>query len=152
MEKEYLDWYTIDEAVWTLFDTISKEYSPDLLIGISRGGLPPAVRFSHISELPLRVMGFKFYNAPGKTEERPEITIPLTANIETKRVLIIDDVADTGETLVAVKEYLERKNPADIKVAVIAKKSTSIFDPDYYIMFTDKWIVFPWEKMQVSKK
>ncbi len=152
MEKEYLDWYTIDEAVWTLADTILKEYDPDVLIGVSRGGLPPAVRFSHIGELPLRVMGLKFYKDVGETNEKPTVTIPLTADITGKRVLVIDDVADTGETLVEVKKHLEEKNPEEVRVAVIAKKPSSIFDPDYYIMCTDKWIVFPWEKMQVSKK
>jgi len=152
MDKEYLDWHKIDEAVWTLADVILKEYKPDLLIGISRGGLAPSVRFSHITRLPLRIMGFKFYKSIGKTQEKPEITIPLTENIENKKILVIDDVADTGETLAEVKRYLEEKNPAEVRVAVIVKKPTSIFDPDYYIMFTDKWIVFPWEKMPVTKK
>ena len=152
MDKEYLDWYKVDEAVWTLTDEILKEYKPDLLIGISRGGLTPAVRFSHISGLPLRVMGLKFYKGIGETQEKPVITIPLTEDIKNKKILVIDDVADTGETLVEVKKYLEERNPKEVRIAVIAKKPTSIFEPDYYIMFTDKWIVFPWEKMPVNKK
>jgi hypothetical protein len=152
MDKEYLDWAKVDEAIWTLKDEIEKEFKPDIIVGIARGGLVPAVRLSHISDnILMRVVDVKFYTDIEKRMEKPEITAPLTENIENMNVLIIDDVADTGKTLVAIKKHIIEKKAKSIKIAVIAKKPKSIIDPDYYVFETDKWIIFPWEKMPISK-
>lgn len=153
MEKEYLHWSKVDEAIWTLVDYVRKDYKVDLIVGIARGGLIPAVRISHIMDnILMRVMDVKFYTDIGKHTEYPEVTVPLTESVEGKNVLIVDDVADTGKTLKVVKDYIIEKGAADARIAVIAKKPHSIIDPDYYVFETDQWIIFPWEKMPVCRK
>jgi hypoxanthine phosphoribosyltransferase len=153
MEKEYLHWSKVDEAIWTLTDHVRKEYNVDLIVGIARGGLIPAVRMSHIMDnLLMRVMDVKFYTDVEKHTELPEITVPLNEPVKGKNVLIVDDVADTGKTLKVVREDIINKGASDVRIAVIAKKPQSIVDPDYYIFQTDKWIIFPWEKMPVCKR
>ena len=153
MEKEYLVWSKVDEAIWTLVDHVRKEYNVDIIVGIARGGLIPAVRMSHIMDnILMRVMDVKFYTDIERHTEMPEITVPLTEPVQGKNVLIVDDVADTGKTLKVVKEDIIEKGARDVKIAVIAKKPKSIVDPDYYIFQTDKWIIFPWEKMPVCRK
>lgn len=153
MEKEYLVWSKVDEAIWTLVDHVRKEYNVDIIVGIARGGLIPAVRMSHIMDnILMRVMDVKFYTDIERHTEMPEITVPLTEPVQGKNVLIVDDVADTGKTLKVVKEDIIEKGARDVKIAVIAKKPKSIVDPDYYIFQTDKWIIFPWEKMPVCKR
>ncbi len=152
MNKEYLDWIKIDEAVWTLKDEILKDFTPDMIVGVARGGLIPAVRLSHISNnILMRVVDVKFYKDVEKRREKPNIMVPLTDKIDNLNVLIVDDVADTGKTLMAIKEHLSNKNAKEIRIAVIAKKSHSIIDPDYYVFETDKWIIFPWEKIPISR-
>ncbi|HPR41127.1 MAG TPA: phosphoribosyltransferase family protein [Candidatus Methanofastidiosa archaeon] len=152
MKKVYLNWTKVDEAIWTLKDEIWKEFVPDIIVGVARGGLIPAVRLSHITNNTLmRVVDVKFYTDIEKRTEKPTITVPLTENITDLNVLIADDVADTGKTLVEVKKHIKSLNPKKIKVAVIAKKPQSIIDPDYYVFETDKWIIFPWEKMPVER-
>ncbi|MBU7013198.1 MAG: phosphoribosyltransferase [Theionarchaea archaeon] len=153
MEKEYLHWSKVDEAIWTLADYVRKDYKVDIIVGIARGGLIPAVRMSHIMDnILMRVMDVKFYTDVEQHTELPEITVPLTEPIENKNILIVDDVADTGKTLKVVKEDIRKKGCRDVRIAVIAKKPQSIVDPDYYIFQTDRWIIFPWEKMPVCKK
>ena len=153
MEKEYLVWSKVDEAIWTLVDHVRKEYNVDIIVGIARGGLIPAVRMSHIMDnILMRVMDVKFYTDIERHTEMPEITVPLTEPVQGKNVLIVDDVADTGKTLKVVKEDIIQKGARDVRIAVIAKKPKSIVDPDYYIFQTDKWIIFPWEKMPVCRK
>jgi len=152
MNKEYLDWIKIDEAVWTLKDEILKDFTPDLIVGVARGGLIPAVRLSHISNnILMRVVDVKFYKDVEKRREKPNIMVPLTDKIDNLNVLIVDDVADTGKTLMVIKEHLSNKNAKEIRIAVIAKKPHSIIDPDYYVFETDKWIIFPWEKIPISR-
>ena len=152
MEKEYLDWTKVDEAIWTLKDEIFKDFVPDIIVGVARGGLVPAFRLSHITDnILMRVVDVKFYTDIDKRTEKPNITVPLNENIENMNILIVDDVADTGKTLVEVKKHVQEKNPKMVKIAVIAKKPHSIIDPDYYVFETDEWIIFPWEKMPVGK-
>ncbi len=153
MEKEYLHWSKVDEAIWTLTDYVRKDYNVDMIVGIARGGLIPAVRMSHIMDnILMRVMDVKFYTDIEEHTEMPEITVPLTESVEGKNVLIVDDVADTGKTLKVVRDYILDKGAREVRIAVIAKKPQSIIDPDYYIFQTDRWIIFPWEKMPVSRK
>jgi hypoxanthine phosphoribosyltransferase len=105
MEKEYLNWTKVDEAIWTLKDEILKEYTPDIIVGVARGGLVPAVRLSHITDnILMRVVDVKFYTDIEKRTERPNITVPLNEKIDNLNVLIVDDVADTGKSLVEVRK------------------------------------------------
>ena len=152
MKKVYLDWTKVDEAVWTLMDEIWKEFRPDIIVGVARGGLIPAVRLSHITnDTLMRVVDVKFYTDIEKRTEKPTITVPLNENIKDCNVLIVDDVADTGKTLIEVKKHVLSLNPKKMKIAVIAKKPKSIIDPDYYVFETEKWIIFPWERMPVER-
>lgn len=152
MKKVYLDWTKVDEAIWTLMDEIWKEFKPDIIVGVARGGLIPAVRLSHITDDTLmRVVDVKFYTDIEKRAEKPLITVPLNENIENYNVLIVDDVADTGKTLLEVKKHVLSLKAKNIKIAVIAKKPQSIIDPDYYVFETEKWIIFPWERMPVER-
>lgn len=153
MEKEYLHWSKVDEAIWTLTDYVRKDFTVDMIVGIARGGLIPAVRMSHImDDILMRVMDVKFYTDIKEHTEMPEITVPLKEPVKGKNVLIVDDVADTGKTLKVVKEDIETKGAKEVRIAVIARKPQSIIEPDYYIFHTDKWIIFPWEKMPVCRK
>ena len=152
MDKDYLSWSKTDEAIWTLHDEIFREFTPDIIVGVARGGLIPAVRISHISNNTLlRVVDVKFYTDIDKRQEKPNIAVPLLENIKNLNVLIVDDVADTGKTLVEVKKHVIEKEAKEVRIAVIAKKPHSIIDPDYYVFETDKWIIFPWEKMPIGR-
>jgi hypothetical protein len=66
------------------------------------------------------------------------------------RVLVMDDVADTGLTLVAAKNFLKRAGAAEVRTAALAYKPRSKFVPDYTLFCTDQWIVFPWELSRKS--
>ena len=153
MDILYLEWSKVDEAIWTLSDAIRKEYDFDVIVGISRGGLVPAVRMSHIFDNKrLLLMEAKYYKDIGVREDRPRITLPLKEeDVCGKRVLLVDDVADTGGTLLTVKDYIKGLSPKELRVAVVASKPISDVKPDYSVFNTDQWIIFPWEKMRVEK-
>ncbi len=154
MEILYLEWSKVDEAIWTMCDIIKKEYEFDVIVGISRGGLIPAVRISHIFDNKrLLLMEAKYYKDIGVSNDKPKISLAFKKeDVTGKKVLLVDDVADTGGTLAAVKEHIESLSPKELKVAVVASKPISIVKPDYTVFNTDKWIIFPWEKMPVEKK
>ena len=65
-----------------------------------------------------------------------------------KRVLVVDDVSDTGHSLRVVADHLRRKPVKELRVCTIYMKPQSIYRPDYYSRTTRKWIIFPWERLE----
>ncbi len=149
MDKVYLTWWQVDRAIFSLADKL-REYKPDVIVGIARGGLIPAVRLSHIlGDIELKVIDVKFYTDINEHTEMPKITIPIYGDLKGKRVVIVDDVSDTGKTLEVVINEVKRLGAKEIKVACLAMKPWTSVVPDFYVFRTDKWIVFPWEEFPV---
>lgn len=151
MEFIMMSWDDVEKAVTALATTLEREFVPDMIVGIARGGLIPAVRLSHLlGDKLLRMIHIKFYKDIDLRQERPE----LLADVGKlpKKVLLVDDVADTGETLEFVLKHVKEMGAKEVKVATIAYKPKSRVKPDYYVFETDKWIVFPWEEMPVQRK
>ncbi len=121
-------------------------FNPDLVIGIARGGLVPArVVCDFLLQKNLAAIKVEHWGiaaTPGKAE----IKFPLPIDISGKKILIVDDVADTGDTYSVTMNYVKRKNPSEIKSAVLHYKICSIFVPDYWAEKQDewKWIMYPW--------
>lgn len=74
--------------------------------------------------------------------------MPSKKDVEGKRILIIDEMCDTGETLKFISDWLGKNGAKSVKTGVLHLKpsaSTTDFKPDWYVNKTDKWIVYPWE-------
>ncbi len=155
---------------WELFGTASRELTtqivesgwiPDLIVAIARGGLIPAGAISYAMEVKAcGTMNVEFYTGVGETLEEPVLLPPLmdVSAMDGKRVLVVDDVADSGKTLKMVMDLIdehglsldgETQVKVDARCAVIYKKPVSIIEPDYVWRRTDKWINFPWSTLPV---
>lgn len=127
-------------------------YRPEVIVGVSRGGWPPARIMSDLLQNPnLANMKVEFYKDIGITSKKPKITQPVTAIVKGKRVLVVDDVADTGQSLGVIVAHLRKKGAKQVKVCTIYLKPHSIFQPDFYAKKTRKWIIFPWERFEAIK-
>ncbi|MBN1329794.1 MAG: phosphoribosyltransferase [Candidatus Heimdallarchaeota archaeon] len=147
-----LDFGTIWNQVSQLSAKIAKTYKPDILIGISRGGLVITRLFSDILGIKdIGIIGVGFYTNIGETAKKPTLSQELTTSVEGKKVLLIDDVSDTGKSLVVAVKYLKDKGAVQIKTVTLHYKPQSCFKPDYFIADTTKWIVYPWEKMEFAR-
>jgi len=93
-------------------------------------------------------MKVEFYRDIGVRHKKPRITQPVTIDVLAKRVLVVDDVSDTGYSLRVVANHLRRKPVKELRVCTIYMKPQSIFRPDYYAWTTRKWIIFPWERLE----
>jgi uncharacterized protein len=130
-----------------------KGYEPDLIIGLSRGGLVPARLLSDILAVhDVGILGMSFYKGMGKTAPEPKITQGLSMEIEGKKVLLVDDVADSGKSLIAAKEYLEKKGASQIRTATLHFKPASSFKPDYFVETTTAWVAYPWEWHEIERE
>lgn len=125
------------------------DYRPEIIVGVSRGGWPPARVMSDLLQNPnLANMKVEFYRDIGVRNKRPRITQPVTMEVVGKRVLVVDDVSDTGHSLRVVADHLRRRPVKELRVCALYMKPQSIFRPDYYARTTRKWIIFPWERLE----
>jgi hypoxanthine phosphoribosyltransferase len=93
-------------------------------------------------------MKVEFYKDIGVRIKKPRITQPVTMEVIGKRVLVVDDVSDTGHSLRVVANHLQRKPVKELRVCTIYMKPQSVYRPDYYSRTTRKWIIFPWERLE----
>ncbi|MDI6820271.1 MAG: phosphoribosyltransferase [Candidatus Hodarchaeaceae archaeon] len=150
MEPVPMGWHEVEKAVAALANALRRGYDPDVIVGVARGGLIPAVRLSHLlGDKMLRIIHVKYYKGVNLRREEPELLADV-GKLEGK-VLVVDDVADTGTTLEFVVRHLKERGAKEVRVATVAWKPHSRIKPDFYVFETDKWIVFPWEEMEVRR-
>lgn len=148
--KEYLGWGQIEGLVDRLLEQLPRDY--DVLMAITRGGLVPAGLIAEkINQRNVMVAAVMFYNDEGETLDEPRfLQFPSDALLNEKRVLVIDDIWDTGRTAMGVKERIEAAG-GEAEIAVLHyKPEHSVYNakPDYYVIETDRWIVYPWEPVE----
>lgn len=98
-------------------------------------------------------IGVKFYNRGiYKKLDRPRIYQDLPEKVKGERILLFDDVADSGGSLEFVFKYLMKQKPRSITTATLLYKPWSTFLPDYYGAETDAWIHFPYDAIQDGVK
>lgn len=121
-------------------------FKPDLIIGIARGGLVPArVVCDFLLQKDLATIKVEHWGIAA-TLGKAKIKFPLPIDISGKKVLIVDDVTDTGDTYSVIMDYIKGKNPSEVKSAVMQHKTCSTFVPDYWAEKQEdwKWIIYPW--------
>ena len=129
------------------------KFKPDVIVGVSRGGWPPARVLSDLLDNPnLANVRAEFYLGVAETKGEPTLTQPVSVPVVLKKVLIVDEVADTGKSLRLVKEHIEKQGASEARIATVYYKPWSIIKPDYYEKETSRWIVFPWEIKETIRK
>jgi len=145
--REEMDWPGYGAAVRELAQTIAEDgYRPDMILAIARGGLFVAGSLGYaLAVKNLYVMNVEYYTG---VDERLDIPVILPPDVDwveldDKRVLIVDDVADTGHTLDLVRRTALEK-VGEVRSAVLYQKPQSVVDCEYVWRHTDQWINFPW--------
>ena len=145
--RETLSWERFGIATRELAVEIAADgYRPDIVLAVARGGLAVAGALAYaLAVKNCFAMNVEFYT--GVDERLPvPVVLPPTldlVDIRGMRVLIADDVADTGKTLELVrKEIVE--HVAEARCAVLYRKPRSVIDPEYVWAHTERWIEFPW--------
>jgi hypoxanthine phosphoribosyltransferase len=147
MEFEVISWEHFYQLTLELVEKVLKSgYMPEVIVGVSRGGLVPLRIFSdEFEETEIGVIRVAFYEDVKKTGREPRILQDVNVDVSDKRVLVVDDVADTGRSLEIVRRHIEDKGAREVRVATVYYKPWSTFKPDYYVKKTEKWIIFPHE-------
>ncbi len=157
---EYLD------TVEKLSIEINKAYKPTVLVGIMRGAAPIIDILSRILKLPTAYVVIQSYSGKGLEDHQGDLIFSreissIASEKDFKKVLLVDDLSDTGLTLNKSIEWLKNYNPIknhinEIKTACLWKKKSSKFIPDFcpILLDSDPWIVQPtehYEEIDINK-
>lgn len=127
-----------------LINAADKKY--DRIVVIAKGGLTWSRVLADYLNIPeIEAVRVKLYRGINKTFKKPEIIQPVKADITGEKILLFDDVADSGQTLEFVKNLLLDQGAKVIDTATLFYKPSSSIIPDFYDHQTDAWIVFPHE-------
>jgi len=154
LEFEVPSWDQIYDLLLNLANRIRENgFKPDIILGVSRGGWPPARVMSDLLENPNVVnVAAEFYVGVAETRDKPVITQPVSVSVKGKKLLVVDDIADTGQSLKLVLSHLEEQGATEVKTTTIYCKPWSAIIPDYYEKETTSWIIFPWERKETVRK
>jgi hypoxanthine phosphoribosyltransferase len=145
--RENLTYETFGTAIRELAQTIADDgYEPDVVLSIARGGVFVAGGLAYALDCKnIHLVNVEFYTGVGETLEMPVMLAPVPDVIDftDKKVLIADDVADTGKTLKLVRDFC-LDAVAEVRSAVIYEKTQSLVKCEYVWKRTDEWINFPW--------
>ena len=128
-------------------------FKPDLIVGVCRGGWAPARVMSDLLEnMNTASIRIEFYLAPGVTARKPVISQAIMVPVKGVNVLVVDDVADTGESLKVAVDHLDVCGAKSIKTATLYYKPQSCLKPDFFIIQTEQWVIFPWERLETTRR
>ncbi|MFH0973941.1 MAG: phosphoribosyltransferase family protein [Candidatus Micrarchaeota archaeon] len=128
-------------------------FKPDVLVGVGRGGWTPAVIVSNLLRNPrLYSVKCEYYDERDLPVAKPRISQTVGLRVKGKRVLIIDEVADSGGSLRAIARHFRSLGTKEFKFLVLHWKTCAKFEPEYWGERTDGalWLKYPWDITRVS--
>lgn len=150
-ECEFRSW----ENIYQLSKEVSKKikesgWAPDIVIGITRGGWVPARNLcDFLGVKDLIGLKVEHWGITATPNGEARIRYPLKMDLAGRKVLVVDDITDTGKSLVVAVNHIRSLNPSEIRTATLLRIRSSGFHPDYYAEEIDwKWIIFPWNVLE----
>jgi hypothetical protein len=145
--KTYVSWDDLDEMVGSLAEQVGTDY--DVVLAITRGGLVPAGMLAYrLGFRNILVAAVVYYDDAGQPAEQPTFfQFPSDPLLHDRRVLIIDEVWDTGTTIAAVVGRVELAGGRPTTAVLHYKPARSKVElvPDYHVAATDDWVVYPFK-------
>jgi hypothetical protein len=122
-------------------------FEPDIIVALGRGGwIPGRLLSDYLGNLNLTEFKVEHYRGTAK-QAAARIRYPLAADVTGQRVMVVDDVTDTGDSFeVALEHIRSRGEPAEMRTLVLHHKTVSPFVPDYFAETVAdwRWIIYPW--------
>ena len=143
-----LDWAMFGELCRALALKVARDYDPDIIIGIERAGVIPAAVIASILEV-------EFYSlkvgrkGDDQVRQRPEVFSAVPRQVEGRRVLIVDEITTSGDTLRVALAAVRGAFPEEVRTATSFARTTG-YQPDYSALTMDAEVVFPWDRQVIE--
>lgn len=126
-------------------------FQPDVIVAIARGGYVPARILCDFFDIDnLISMRVAHYGAGGRKKRSARLSVPLTTEVAGLRVLVVDDLIDTGDTLKIALDHIKDSGASEVKSAALLCKKDAAIEPDYYVQKIIKWrwVLFQWAAIE----
>jgi hypoxanthine phosphoribosyltransferase len=149
---ELISWSEVQRLCLRLATLIrASKYQPDIVVAIARGGFVPArLLCDYLDIMALTSIKIEHYLAGSTKQAQAVIRHPLCTAIENQRVLLVDDVNDSGDTLDVAMQHLLSFQPREVRIAVMHHKTSTHFKVDYLAKTIIKWrwLIYPWAMVE----
>ena len=140
-----LSWEVFGELSRALAVNVAREFDPEMVIGIATAGVIPGAVIGTILRRDFFSMKITRRSGMERVHEQPQLLTAAPTQARGKRVLIVDEICTTGETLRMALAAVRAVNPAEVRTATSFVK-TGAFKPDFYAVETDATVIFPWDR------
>ena len=152
MDSECFECQVMD---WNYFYQLAKEvgnqiarsgYKPDMIVGLARGGWVLArVLCDFVGVKDLVSLKVEHWGVTATPDGKAKLKHLLNVDLTGKKVLVVDDITDTGESMRVTVEYLKTLNPAEIRTASLQHLTCAKFKADFVgEVLPWRWVIFPW--------
>lgn len=127
------------------------QYKPDMIIALARGGLVPARQLSDFLAIKdVAAIKIEHWGVTANKDQKAVLKYPISIDLSGKKVLVVDDITDTGESLMVAIEFLKTLKPAEIRTSTLQHIPGSKCVPDFYgeALSEWTWIVYPWNFLE----
>jgi uncharacterized protein len=142
---EELTWGDFAELCTELTEMIDRERA-DIVLGIARAGLFPATAVAIALRREMYPIRLTRRHNDVVAFDRPQWRVPVPAEVEGKVVAVVDEIADTGETLAMVSESVRAHGATRVVTATLVAHSWADPLPTHVPLVTDAFVLFPWDR------
>ena len=144
---DYLDlsWEMFGELCRALALRVARDYDPEVVVGVARAGVIPAAVVASILRVDFPSLKISRRDGDEQVRERPAVLSSAPTAARGRRVLIVDEIASSGETLRMALSSLRNIAPEEIRTATCFVRPRG-YKPDYFALETGSTIIFPWDR------
>ena len=146
-----LSWDVFGELCRALAVNVARSYDPELVVGIAKAGVIPGAVIASILRLDFFSMKISRRSGFEEVRDRPRLLTSAPREARGKRVLIVDEICTTGETLRMALAAVRAESPADIRTATSFVKAGQ-YKPDFFAVETDATVIFPWDRQVLGEE
>jgi hypothetical protein len=146
-----MDWYRFQLlAEKTARKVVDSGYKPDIIVGLARGGwVLSRVLCDYLGVKDLVSLKVEHWGVTATPDGKARIKYPFNIDLSGYKVLVVDDITDTGLSMIAAMSYVNTLNPLVVKTATLQHITGSQFTPDYYgEKISWCWVIFPWNYIE----
>ena len=145
-----LSWDVFGELCRALAVNVARAFEPELVIGIAKAGVIPGAVIASILRLDFFSMKITRRSGFEEVRDRPQLLTSAPRQVQGKRVLIVDEICTTGETLRMALAAVRANGPAEVRTATSFVKAGQ-YKPDFFAVETDATVIFPWDRQVLGE-
>ena len=147
----------VEPISWEVFHGLCKglalaaaDFAPEMILAVGPGGYYPGTLLAHLLRAEITPVRLSRRVNDVVTHKRPKWLVKPPKSIKGKRVLVVDEICDTGETLGKVAKRANKLGAAEVRTAVLYAHTHSAAIPDYIGLISDALLMNPWDREIVS--